>query len=173
MEWLGATILAVGFAVAGLMFSSGSRTLPNAARAELAWRGLPPYVGLLVTGLVLCFLLQPLSPLAARVVVVLVFVGFLEEFHFRGYVQSRLNDCFGKPIRFRDVDLGVGLLLSAVIFGAFHPLSVATDTPWAWAVWTTVYGSVLGFVREKTGSVVAPALIHGVTLLPGVFLGAG
>jgi membrane protease YdiL (CAAX protease family) len=173
MAWGGAAILAAGFAAAGLLFASKSHHLPNRARATLGWKGLPAYVALLLIGMIISFFLHPISPVAARVVAVFIFVGFLEEFLFRGYIQSRLNDGLGKPFRFHGVDFGVGLILAALIFGAFHPLSVASDASWAWALWTTVYGLVLGFVREKTGSVVAPALIHGITWLPGVFFGAG
>ena len=95
------------------------------------------------------------SQLATRIVAVLIFVAFLEEFFFRGYVQARLNDCFGKPFRFRNVEFGAGLILAAAVFGLAHPLTVAGGAPWAWALWTTAGGLIFGFLREKTGAVVA------------------
>ncbi len=169
--WLGASVLAVGFAVAGLLVARRSRQQANSARAELSWRGLPVYVALLAIGVFVSYLLHPLSPLATRVVAVLIFVGFLEEFFFRGYVQSRLNDCFGKPFSFQNVDFGAGLLLTAAIFGLFHPLTATGDTPWAWALWTASGGLVFGFLRQKTGAALAPAMLHGAIWLPGVFFG--
>lgn len=115
--------------------------------------------------------MHPLSQLATRIVAVLIFVAFLEEFFFRGYVQSRLNDCFGKPFRFQNVEFGAGLLLAAAVFGLFHPLTVADESPWAWALWTGAGGLIFGFVREKSGAVVAPTILHGAILLPGVLFG--
>lgn len=171
--WLGASILTVGFVVAGLLFAIKSRDLAHVSQADLSWKGLPVYIGLLVIGLIISYLLHPLSQLASRVVAVLIFVGLLEEFFFRGYVQSRLNGCFGKSFRFQNVEFGAGLVLAAVVFGLFHPLSVENETPWAWALWTAAGGLVFGFLREKTGAVVAPAILHGAILLPAVFFGPG
>jgi len=170
-EWLGASILTVGFVVGGVLFAKKSRDLAPGPEAQLAWAGLWVYVALLVIGLIVSYLLHPLSPLATRVVAVLVFVAFLEEFFFRGYVQSRLNDCFGKPFTFQGVEFGAGLLLAAAAFGLFHPLTVADGTPWPWALWTTAGGLVFGLLREKTGAVTAPALLHGAIMLPAVLFG--
>lgn len=168
-EWLGASILTIGFAATGLLYANKSRNVTNGSESALRWTGLVPFIALLVFGLIASYVLHTVSPLATRVVAVLVFVAFLEEFFFRGYVQSRLNDCFGRPFSFQNVNFGAGLLLSAVLFGLFHPLSVADNTPWAWAMWTAAGGLIFGFLREKTGSIIAPAMLHGAILLPGVF----
>lgn len=170
-EWLGASILTAGFSVGGLLFATKSRDLANSGLANLSWKGLPVYMAVLVIGLLISYLLHPLSQLATRLVAVLIFVGFLEEVFFRGYVQSRLNDSFGKPFRFRDVEFGAGLLFTAAVFGLFHPLTVANEMPWAWALWTAMGGLIFGFVREKTGAVLAPAILHGAIWLPGVLFG--
>lgn len=172
-EWLGATILASGFVVAGLLFANRSQDLANARRAKLSLTGLAAFAALLVIGLLAGYLLHPWSPLAARVVTALIFVAFLEEFFFRGYVQARLNDCFGKPFRFCRVEFGAGLLVTAAVFGLIHPLAAANETPWAWALWTAAGGVIFGFLREKTGAVIAPAILHGAILIPGVFFGPG
>jgi membrane protease YdiL (CAAX protease family) len=130
-------------------------------------------MGLLVAGMTLVALLHPLSQLLARIVLALVFAGFLEEVFFRGYIQSRLNDSFGRPYSFHGVSFGAGLLVAAALFGLAHPLTALSETtPWAWALWTTTLGLTLGFLREKTGAVVTPAIVRGVILLPGVLFGA-
>lgn len=96
-----------------------------------------------------------------------LFVGFGEEILYRGYVQSRLNEAFGRPYRFFQVPVGWGLPIAALIFGLSHVgilvyLSGWTDqVTWAWGLWTFFGGIVFGFVREKTGSILAPALLHG------------
>lgn len=171
-EWLGASVLTVGFVGAGLLFAIKSRDLATGPEATSSWKGLPIYVAVLVAGVIISYLLYPLSPLATRIVAVLIFVAFLEEFFFRGYIQSRLNDCFGKPFRFQGVEFGPGLLLAAAIFGLFHPLTVADATPWAWALWTTAGGLIFGFLREKTGAITAPAMLHGAIMIPGVLFGS-
>ncbi len=102
----------------------------------------------------------------------ILFVGFLEEFFFRGYLQSRLNEVFGRPYSLFNVKFGAGLVLAAVIFGLFHPLTAANETPWAWALWTATGGVVFGLLREKSDAVITPALVHGAILVPSAFSAA-
>lgn len=170
-EWFGSSILAVGFIVVGFLFAKHSSGLAVRSDIDLQWTDVLPYLGLFVLGLVLCFLLLPLSPLLTRLVTVLIFVGMLEETFFRGYVQTGLNEAFGTPFEFHGVNFGVGLIVSAAVFGLAHPLSAVGNAPWAWALWTAAFGLVTGFLREKTGSIVAPAMLHGVVLIPGVLFG--
>jgi len=60
-----------------------------------------------------------------------------------------------------------GAVIAAALFGLMHVINlgglVAQSwhlTPW-WGLWTFFAGLVFAFVREKTGSIVAPALLHG------------
>lgn len=95
------------------------------------------------------------------------FVGFGEEILYRGYMQSRLNDVFGKPYQFFKVTFGWGAIFTALFFGLTHVgllrwmLGLSGCLTWAWGFWTVFSGLVLGFVREKSGSILAPALLHG------------
>lgn len=92
-----------------------------------------------------------------------LFVGPAEELLFRGYIQSRLNQVFGRPRRFFGVPWGWGLLVSSLLFGLWHVVFRPTDpTAWLHGLWTVFAGLVFGYLREKTGSLVAPALLHGV-----------
>ena len=170
-HWFGASILALGFGTAGFMMARSTRSTASIAEAPPSFEGLWGFLALLVVGVGLCYALQLVSELAARIVTVLIFVAVLEEFFFRGYVLARLNDVFARPYSAFGVDFGAGLLLSAIVFGLFHPLSVADGMPWAWALWTAVGGLIFGFLREKSGAIVAPALVHGVILVPGVLFG--
>lgn len=96
-----------------------------------------------------------------------LFVGFGEETLYRGYVQSRLNEVFGKPWRFFGVSFGWGAVIASLIFGLSHAgilgmlLGLSTKVTLAWSLWTFFGGLVFAFVREKTGSILAPALLHG------------
>jgi len=95
------------------------------------------------------------------------FLGLGEELLFRGYIQSRLNVAFGRPYRFHGVNYGWGVVIASVLFGLMHVLNLGNlasgdwDPAWWWGFWTFFGGLVLGFVREKTGSIVAPTILHG------------
>lgn len=96
-----------------------------------------------------------------------VFVGFGEEIMYRGYMESRLNEVYGRPFKFFGVSFGWGALITNLLFGLMHVgiirwiLGVNYDVTWAWGLWTIFGGMVFSFVREKTGSILAPALLHG------------
>jgi membrane protease YdiL (CAAX protease family) len=95
------------------------------------------------------------------------FVGFGEEILYRGYMQSRLNETFGKPYRFFGVAFGWGVVITALLFGFSHigvlrwMLGLSTEVTIAWGFAAFFVGLVFGFVREKSGSILAPALLHG------------
>jgi len=96
-----------------------------------------------------------------------VFSGFGEEFFWRGYVQSRLNQVFGRPYKFFGVQFGAGLIVTSFFFGLFHafntydPAIGFASLSWGWAVFATFSGLLFGIIREKTGSLVAPGIAHG------------
>lgn len=95
-------------------------------------------------------------------------VGFGEEIFFRGYIQSRLNEGFGRPFCTWNTHWGWGLIMTALLFGLIHVFN-PIGTPW-WSVWTFFAGLFFGFLREKTGSILAPATVHGVPLTIGFLL---
>lgn len=95
-----------------------------------------------------------------------IFAAPAEEILFRGYIQSRL-DAAGRPYHFFGVPWGWGLVASALLFGAWHvvmPLVLhgTYDSAWPHGLWTFGAGLLFGFVREKTGGILVPALLHGV-----------
>lgn len=109
----------------------------------------------------------------------LFFLGLGEELLFRGYIQSRLNEAWGRPYQFFGVHWGWGVVITSVLFGVMHFLNLGSLTikgdwqltPW-WGLWTFFAGFTGGFVREKTGSIVAPTLIHGLPqAIASAFLG--
>lgn len=95
------------------------------------------------------------------------FLGFGEEFLYRGYIQSRLNAVFGRPFRFYGVNWGWGIIIASALFGLMHVFNIGSlvsgdwKLEWWWGFWTFFGGLTLGFVREKTGSIAAPAILHG------------
>jgi membrane protease YdiL (CAAX protease family) len=96
-----------------------------------------------------------------------LFTGFGEEILFRGYMQTRLNEDFGRPWRFRGVSFGPGLLISSALFGVLHlfnpfnPFTGSFDLAVWWAITSSFSGLLFGFLREKTGTVLSTSLAHG------------
>lgn len=91
--------------------------------------------------------------------------GIGEEVFFRGYIQSRLNEAFGRPLRLLGVHFGIGLIVSSMLFGVVHALNTvdyfAGTYSFNWWHGLVMVMFPYGFLREKTGSVVAPAITHG------------
>jgi uncharacterized protein len=116
-------------------------------------------------------LAQAVGSLAGKAVVLFLnyafFVGFGEEILFRGYIQSRLNEVFSLPFEFFGVQFGWSVLITNVLFGLMHVgvirwiLGINYEVTFAWGFWTIFSGVVFSFIREKTGSIFAPALLHG------------
>jgi uncharacterized protein len=105
--------------------------------------------------------------IASTAVFQFFFAGFGEEILFRGYVQSRLNEGFGRPWVLAGVKFGPSLLITSVLFGVMHLLNPFNpfQGQYEFAIWSgitsTVSGFLFGFIREKTGNVIAPSFAHG------------
>jgi len=109
----------------------------------------------------IALLTAPYTNRIAGFVFFLVFVGFGEELLFRGYIQSRLNMVFGRPFQLFGVHWGWGLIIASLLFGFMHFFNPHNPYHLWWVFWTFFSGLLFGLIREKTGSVVAPAIIHG------------
>jgi membrane protease YdiL (CAAX protease family) len=96
-----------------------------------------------------------------------VLSGFGEEFAFRGYFQSRLNQAFGRPVRLFGIQFGAGLIIASLLFGLWHadntyvPAIGLRSLAWGWGLWTFAAALFFGVIREKTGTLVAPGIAHG------------
>lgn len=93
--------------------------------------------------------------------------GFGEELRFRSYYQSRVNQEFGRPWQVLGVRFGPGLITASALFGlvhafnTFNPLAGMYEPAWPWAFWTFFGGLFFGLIRERTNTLVAPAIAHG------------
>ena len=105
--------------------------------------------------------------LPVRLLATFALVAPAEEMLFRGYIQTRLNEAFGRPYRMLEAGWGWGLVLTAILFGVWHlvspfdPFSGRYELAWTWGLWTAFAGLLLGWARERTGGLVAPWLWHG------------
>ena len=82
-------------------------------------------------------------------------------------LKDVITGAFGKPFTLFGVQWGWGVGIVALLFGFMHVLNLGSLverhwvlTPW-WGVWNFFAGLAFSFVRERTGSIVAPALLHG------------
>jgi len=103
--------------------------------------------------------------------------GFGEEFKYRGYFQSTINREFGRPYRIRGIQFGLGLIISSILFSISHILNPFNPfignfelTIW-WGTFSLVAGFVFGLLREKTESILAPAIFHGLPDAVGEAIG--
>ncbi|MBN2334535.1 CPBP family intramembrane metalloprotease [Candidatus Bathyarchaeota archaeon] len=105
--------------------------------------------------------------LLSTVVWQFLFGGVAEEVLYRGYIQSAVNEEYGRPWRFVGVEFGPGLLASSVLYGLHRALN--TVKPWAgvyevslgWGLFAFTFGVFYGFLREHTGDVVGSGVANG------------
>lgn len=97
----------------------------------------------------------------------LVFGGFSEEFFYRGYVQSTVNEEYGRPWSVEGVAFGPGLLVSSALYGlnralkTVRPLQGVYSVSWSWGFFAFSVGVFYGFLREHTGDVVGSGVANG------------
>jgi membrane protease YdiL (CAAX protease family) len=113
--------------------------------------GIADYVPLAINAVAFGFVLQAIP----------------QQILFWGFIQPRLNEAFGRPYQLLGVPWGAGLIVTALFFGVLHAFNMFNpfrgdfDVLPLWGVWTFFFGLVYGFIREKTGSITASAIIHG------------
>jgi len=165
----GATLAGgAGHVLVGLVLLWILKRNGRASNRWLVGLGLFLLAGLLCLPVVLAAALdrQPMLVLAG-VGWLFACAGFGEEIFFRGYVQSRVNQAFGRPWRVFGVECGLGLVVSSLLFGAIHVLNTVNyfsgdfDFAWWLGLMNVFAGLSFGLVREKTGSIVASGVAHG------------
>ncbi len=115
-----------------------------------AWKALFPGMGQAISNVIFYLL-----------------VGFGEETLNRGFVLTRLDQAFGRPYHLAGVYWGWGAIIGSLLFGLSHvvngldPLTGQFTPQWAWGFWTFFSGLVFCYLREKTSTIVAPAIVHG------------
>lgn len=106
---------------------------------------------------------QGAAPVLVRTLYVYLLVGPAEELLFRGYALGRLDEAWGRPYTFFGVRWGFGVVAASVLFGLWHVvLMPAAEGVWCQALWTASAGLSLGYLRERTGSIVPSSFLHSV-----------
>ena len=89
--------------------------------------------------------------------------GLDEELFYRGVLLDLLNEAFGRPLRVLGAPMGWGALVLSVAFGLTHALGYAEGAFSFDAMAMALTGApalLLVRIREKTGSVLLPIVLH-------------
>lgn len=146
-------VCAVLFPLFGGVFWAYSELLPHLPPA-LA-RVLAPYAG--------APRLSPRLPdrFPLLVLVQLLVVAIPEELFYRGFMQtSWARGAPGRGVTVLGARLGQGFVRTQLLFAAGH---LVVFQPWRLA--TFFPGLLFGWLRERTGAIVAPALVHAASNL--------
>jgi len=146
------------------------KALPQPETRAPSLRGIIIFALVPVTALGVMTAVAPFSQRVSNLVFLFFLIGLGEEVFFRGYIQGRLNEAFGRPYTFRGIAFGPGLIIIAALFGLIHPIGQGL-TQWPWALWTFAIGITFGLIREKANSVLPAAFAHGLFDLPIAFFG--
>lgn len=92
------------------------------------------------------------------ILIQLVLIAFPEEFFFRGWLQTLLARTFPRRIGlgFPALSVGVAVPITSFLFAFSH--SLITLQWWHFAIFFP--SLVFGWLREKTGGLIAPILFH-------------
>jgi membrane protease YdiL (CAAX protease family) len=108
---------------------------------------------------------------AVNVIGVLTFqwivVGLCEETMFRGLIQTYLMKNLDGYMRLLGHDLHVGTVIGAVIWGGFHFLNILImplGTVVFFVILTTGIGLIMGYVYQRTGSLLTTIIMHNTIL---------
>ena len=86
------------------------------------------------------------------------FVAIPEEFFYRGYFQTRLNEVMERRFLIFGVPMGWGSVWASLFFAFGHTIVLFQ---W-WHFATFFPGMVFAWLREKTGDVMAGAVFHAI-----------
>lgn len=167
-DFAGAGIFAIGYAIAIWLMFAVLNKRQKEVNDKTTRTNLIVVACIVLFPILVAVMRSRLSLLVVSTVVwQLVFSGIGEEFYWRGYMQSRLNEGFGRPWQILGVAFGPGLIIASILFGlshvlnGFNPFWGQYEFYWGWGIMTTFSGLFFGLVREKSGSILAPGLAHG------------
>ena len=84
------------------------------------------------------------APPALMILVVCLFGPLVEELVFRGMIYGRLRRAFS---------IAPAAIISGLLFGIFH-------MNWVQGIYATIFGIILAYVYEKTGTIWGSVLLH-------------
>lgn len=122
----------------------------------------------------------PVTPLnvAGNMVFQWIVVGVSEETMFRGLIQTYLMNELEGYVRIAGQELHIGTAIAAIFWGGFHFINIlagmSIDTVFFLVLLTTAVGLLMGYVYQKTRSLLTTVIMHstifGVPTLIGYIL---
>lgn len=94
--------------------------------------------------------------MATLVLYQIFFVAIPEEFFYRGYMQTRLNEVFDRKFLLFGIPFGHALWITAIVFAFGH--SIVVLRWWHFAIFFP--GLLFGLLRERTSGIVAGSFFH-------------
>ncbi|NNL15689.1 MAG: CPBP family intramembrane metalloprotease [Flavobacteriaceae bacterium] len=167
-DWFGSITLSIVYFVALYFIPKVTKKLPTRDHKVEPNNHIRTFVILSLSTVIFAYFTYNYIPVVSKVLYYIFIVGLGEELLFRGYLQSSFNRYFGKSFNIGNVRFGWGLILSSVLFGMMHALVVVPPL-WPWALFTFVLGLILGFIREKDGSILSAVILHAMLDMPLVF----
>lgn len=83
-------------------------------------------------------------------------VALPEEFFYRGYIQTRLNEVFPKRIKILFVEIGPSIIITSLLFAVGHFIVEPNIQRLA-----VFFPSLLfGWLRDRSGTIVSPVIYH-------------
>jgi len=111
-----------------------------------------------------CFFIGRYKSSLENILFQLTMPSIIEEITVRGILLTLLSMVFIKDLRIGKTYFGMGVIITAVLFGLWHGLSISNNFDvtmnWVPFVYTGIMGFVLALVKEKTGSLLFPIIIH-------------
>ncbi len=86
-------------------------------------------------------------------------VALPEELFYRGYMQAALGRIFTKKVRILGAEMGWEVVIAAVLFALGHLITV----PALFRLAVFFPGLLFGYLRERSGSLVAPIVFHAMS----------
>jgi membrane protease YdiL (CAAX protease family) len=94
--------------------------------------------------------------------------GLDEEAYFRGIILALLVGAFGKPLRILGIQVGWGAVPVLAVFGLGHGVYMGesgVSVDWDAFLVTGIMGCLLLWLKERTGSIWVPVLVHNLSNL--------
>jgi len=110
------------------------------------------------------FMIGGYDPSLENMLFQLTMPSIVEEIVYRGIMLGLLNQVFARNFKMGTVQFGMGLVITSLLFGMWHGLSLGDDFSVSFALpsflITGALGFFLGLVRERTGSILYPTILH-------------
>ncbi len=99
--------------------------------------------------------------------------SIVEEIVMRGILLALLNKIFFRNLKLGKTNFGWGLIITSVLFGLWHGVGLSNEFSIQFnafpLIYTAIIGFTLGLVRERSGSLLVPILLHIlINLIPNI-----